>query len=117
MLNPNGEETHYDFDLFVIGAGSGGVYASGFSAQYGAKVGNLVGFVIGPSGINWLVSEFLRKEDGYEFFADRQLVTIFSYPNFRGEYDNAGAIISVDETLMCTFQIRNRLKEGGFFVK
>ncbi|CAH9129835.1 unnamed protein product [Cuscuta epithymum] len=33
------EEAHYDFDLFVIGAGSGGVRASRFSAQYGAKVG------------------------------------------------------------------------------
>lgn len=35
---PNQEEAHYDFDLFVIGAGSGGVRASRFSAQYGAKV-------------------------------------------------------------------------------
>lgn len=34
----NGGEAHYDFDLFVIGAGSGGVRASRFSAQYGAKV-------------------------------------------------------------------------------
>lgn len=33
------EEAHYDFDLFVIGAGSGGVRASRFSAQFGAKVG------------------------------------------------------------------------------
>lgn len=32
------EGVHYDFDLFVIGAGSGGVRASRFSAQYGAKV-------------------------------------------------------------------------------
>ncbi|KAL9251884.1 Glutathione reductase, chloroplastic-like protein, partial [Drosera capensis] len=30
---------HYDFDLFVIGAGSGGVRASRLSANYGAKVG------------------------------------------------------------------------------
>lgn len=37
--NPSEEERHYDFDLFVIGAGSGGVRASRFSAQYGAKVG------------------------------------------------------------------------------
>ncbi|KAK6914263.1 FAD/NAD(P)-binding domain [Dillenia turbinata] len=29
--------THYDFDLFVIGAGSGGVRAARFSANYGAK--------------------------------------------------------------------------------
>ena len=44
-------------------------------------------------------------EDGYEFFADRQLVTIFSAPNYCGEFDNAGAMMSVDETLMCSFQI------------
>ncbi|XP_010532796.1 PREDICTED: glutathione reductase, cytosolic [Tarenaya hassleriana] len=32
------ETTHYDFDLFVIGAGSGGVRAARFSANHGAKV-------------------------------------------------------------------------------
>lgn len=64
------------------------------------------------------VTEFLNKhdldlicrahqvvEDGYEFFAKRQLVTIFSAPNYCGEFDNAGAMMSVDETLMCSFQI------------
>ncbi len=44
-------------------------------------------------------------EDGYEFFAKRQLVTIFSAPNYCGEFDNAGAMMSVDETLMCSFEI------------
>ncbi|KAF4355324.1 hypothetical protein F8388_026594 [Cannabis sativa] len=39
VSQPNEEEAHYDFDLFVIGAGSGGVRASRFSANYGAKVG------------------------------------------------------------------------------
>lgn len=34
----NEEETHYDFDLFVIGAGSGGVRAGRFAANFGAKV-------------------------------------------------------------------------------
>lgn len=56
-----------------------------------------------------ICSELLLKlqvvEDGYEFFADRQLVTIFSAPNYCGEFDNAGAMMSVDETLMCSFQI------------
>lgn len=64
------------------------------------------------------VTEFLEKhdldlvcrahqvvEDGYEFFANRQLVTIFSAPNYCGEFDNAGAMMSVDDTLMCSFQI------------
>jgi len=44
-------------------------------------------------------------EDGYEFFARRQLVTVFSAPNYCGEFDNAGAMMSVDETLMCSFQV------------
>ncbi|CAD6248956.1 unnamed protein product [Miscanthus lutarioriparius] len=73
-----------------------------------------VSFTFGPDKVN----EFLEKhdldlicrahqvvEDGYEFFANRQLVTIFSAPNYCGEFDNAGAMMSVDETLMCSFQI------------
>lgn len=65
-----------------------------------------------------IVAQFLNKhdldlicrahqvvEDGYEFFARRQLVTLFSAPNYCGEFDNAGAMMSVDETLMCSFQI------------
>uniref|UniRef100_A0A8D2KYS3 Serine/threonine-protein phosphatase n=1 Tax=Varanus komodoensis TaxID=61221 RepID=A0A8D2KYS3_VARKO len=44
-------------------------------------------------------------EDGYEFFAKRQLVTFSSTPNYCSEFDNAGAMMSVDETLMCSFQI------------
>ena len=44
-------------------------------------------------------------EDGYEFFAKWQLVTLFSAPNYCGEFDNAGGMMSVDETLMCSFQV------------
>jgi serine/threonine-protein phosphatase PP1 catalytic subunit len=44
-------------------------------------------------------------EDGYEFFAKRQLVTIFSAPNYCGEFDNAGAMMSIDDSLTCSFQI------------
>ena len=55
-------------------------------------------------------------EDGYEFFGDRQLVTIFSAPNYCGEFDNAGAMMSVDETLMCSFQIvKPAEKKSKFF--
>ncbi|ORY92666.1 protein phosphatase type 1 [Leucosporidium creatinivorum] len=73
-----------------------------------------VSFTFGPD----VVSRFLQKhdmdlicrahqvvEDGYEFFAKRQLVTLFSAPNYCGEFDNAGAMMSVDETLLCSFQI------------
>ncbi|ORZ03783.1 Metallo-dependent phosphatase-like protein [Syncephalastrum racemosum] len=44
-------------------------------------------------------------EDGYEFFANRQLVTLFSAPNYCGEFDNAGAMMTVDASLMCSFQV------------
>lgn len=73
-----------------------------------------VSFVFGAD----VVTNFLKKEDldlicrahqvvedGYEFFAKRQLVTLFSAPNYCGEFDNAGAMMSVDENLMCSFQI------------
>ena len=73
-----------------------------------------VSFTFGPE----IVFKFLAKhdmdlicrahqvvEDGYEFFAKRQLVTLFSAPNYCGEFDNAGAMMSVDETLMCSFQV------------
>lgn len=64
------------------------------------------------------VEKFLRKhdldlicrahqvvEDGYQFFAKRQLITIFSAPNYCGEFDNSGAVMTVDPDLMCSFQI------------
>ena len=67
---------------------------------------------------NEIVSAFLKKhdmdlicrahqvvEEGYEFFAKRQLVTLFSAPNYCGEFDNSGAMMTVDDTLMCSFQV------------
>merc|ERR1719217_908345 len=78
-----------------------------------------VSFVFGPD----VVSTFLRKqdldlicrahqvvEDGYEFFAKRQLITLFSAPNYCGEFDNAGAMMSIDETLMCSFKVLKPVK-------
>jgi len=44
-------------------------------------------------------------EDGYEFFANRQLVTLFSAPNYCGEFDNAAGVMTVDDNLLCSFQI------------
>lgn len=44
-------------------------------------------------------------EDGYEFFGDRSLVTIFSAPNYCGEFNNAAAIMCVNHDLVCSFEI------------
>ena len=42
---------------------------------------------------------------GYEFHAGRQLITIFSAPNYCGEFDNAGAMMCVPSNLVCSFKI------------
>jgi len=44
-------------------------------------------------------------EDGYEFFGARTLVTLFSAPNYCNEFDNAGAIMKVDGSLLCSFSV------------
>lgn len=48
-------------------------------------------------------------EEGYEFFGEQTLVTIFSAPNYLGEFDNNGAVMQIDEELLCSFQILNPL--------
>lgn len=73
-----------------------------------------VSFTFGPE----IVRSFLKKhkldlivrahqvvEDGYEFFAGRQLVTVFSAPNYCNEFDNCGALMMVDEELTCAFKV------------
>ncbi|CAD5220589.1 unnamed protein product [Bursaphelenchus xylophilus] len=44
-------------------------------------------------------------QDGYEFFANRKLVTIFSAPHYCGQFDNAAAMMNVDDNLTCSFTI------------
>jgi serine/threonine-protein phosphatase PP1 catalytic subunit len=52
-------------------------------------------------------------ENGYEFFAQRRLVTVFSAPNYCGQFDNAGAFMVVNKDLMCGFKVLvPEIKEG-----
>ncbi|KAJ8661027.1 hypothetical protein O0I10_003249 [Lichtheimia ornata] len=44
-------------------------------------------------------------EDGYQFFEGKSLVTVFSAPNYCGEFDNFGALMSVSEELLCSFEL------------
>lgn len=51
-------------------------------------------------------------EDGYEFFADRGLITIFSAPNYCGDYDNAGGMVVVSNDLLCSLRILRPIRAG-----
>lgn len=54
-------------------------------------------------------------EDGYEFQFDMRLVTLFSAPNYCGDYDNSAAIMIIDENLTCSFQIFRPLERNRRF--
>lgn len=73
-----------------------------------------------------VIMEFLQKhdfdlvcrahmvvEDGYEFFNDRILVTVFSAPNYCGEFDNWGAVMSVSGELLCSFELLKPLDSSA----
>ena len=82
---------------------------------------NTVGWGQNDRGVSWtfgtdVVEKFVRQfdldlicrahqvvEEGYQFFSQRRLVTVFSAPNYCGEFDNAAAFMAVDEDLMCSF--------------
>ena len=44
-------------------------------------------------------------EMGYEFNFNRQILTIFSAPNYMGQYENYGAVLAIDQSLKCSFEI------------
>lgn len=56
-------------------------------------------------GFDLVCRAHMVVEDGYEFFNDRSLVTVFSAPNYCGEFDNWGAAMSVSEELLCSFEL------------
>ncbi|KHG01786.1 Serine/threonine-protein phosphatase PP1 [Gossypium arboreum] len=74
----------------------------GISSTFGADV---VAEFLDKSDLDLICRGHQVVEDGYEFFASRRLVTIFSAPNYGGEFDNAGALLSVNEDLVCSFEI------------
>lgn len=74
---------------------------------------DLVGWADNDRGVSFtfgvdIVRDFLHRnslvmicrahqvvQDGYEFFAEYNLITVFSAPAYGGEYDNDGAVMKV----------------------
>ena len=74
----------------------------GVSYRFGSDV---VDAFLAKNNLSLIVRAHQVVEDGYEFFHERSLVTLFSAPNYCGQFDNAGALMMVKEDLTCSFSI------------
>ncbi|EGT32806.1 hypothetical protein CAEBREN_14109 [Caenorhabditis brenneri] len=83
----------------------------GVSFTFGADV---LRKALNAMNIDLVVRAHQVVQDGYEFFAQRRLVTIFSAPFYCGQFDNAAAVLAVSEDLVCSFQI---LRPKKYFPK
>ncbi|VEL14422.1 unnamed protein product [Protopolystoma xenopodis] len=90
-------------DPWYLEASSDGQEPAGWQASERG-----VSYMFGPN----IVDQFLERysldlivrahqviEDGYEFYANRSLVTVFSAPNYCGEFDNAAAVFCLSRSL------------------
>ena len=74
----------------------------GVSYRFGSDI---VEAFLAKNNLSLIVRAHQVVEDGYEFFHERALVTIFSAPNYCGAFDNAGCMMTVKEDLTCSFSI------------
>ncbi|WVF72311.1 serine/threonine-protein phosphatase PP-Z1 [Kwoniella sp. CBS 6097] len=74
----------------------------GVSFCYGKSV---INSFLATHDMDLICRAHMVVEDGYEFYNDRTLVTVFSAPNYCGEFDNFGAVMSVSEDLLCSFEL------------
>lgn len=64
-------------------------------------------------GFDLVARGHMVVEDGYEFFHKRKLVTVFSAPNYCGEFGNWAAVMAVSPDLLCSFELLKPLDTVG----
>lgn len=64
------------------------------------------------NGLDLLCRGHQVVRNGYEFKFGKKMVTLFSAPNYTGQYNNSGAIMTVNKNLLCSFTV---LKPQGEF--
>ena len=85
-------------ELFNVESGEWGDNDRGISFIFSETV---VKRLVDKFDIDLIVRGHQVMENGYEFFADRKLITIFSAPCYTGDFDNNAAMLSVDKDLKC----------------
>jgi len=68
-------------------------------------------------GLELVVRAHQVVNEGYEFFGDRHLVTIFSAPNYCNQFENSASILTISKDLACSFMIlrprKGKLRPGA----
>ncbi|ETN73248.1 phosphoprotein phosphatase 1 domain protein [Necator americanus] len=75
----------------------------GVSCTFGPDV---LQTVLEKFGLDLVARAHQVVQDGYEFFSNRKLVTIFSAPHYCGQFDNAAAVMIVNDDLQCSFKVK-----------
>ncbi|VDM62935.1 unnamed protein product [Angiostrongylus costaricensis] len=84
-------------------------HVSGISYMFGKGV---VQQACQMLGIDLIIRAHQVVQDGYEMMAGRRLITVFSAPNYCGQFTNAAAIVCLDEDM----QVRQTFKRSASVV-
>lgn len=104
----------YDFDLFVIGAGSGGVRCARFAAGYGAKVAVAESRYLGGTCVNVGCVPKKLLVYGAHFAEDFELAKGFGWSLAEAQFDWARLIANKDQEIQRLNGIyRNLLLNSG----
>ena len=76
-------------------------FERGISYYYGK---NVVDIFVNKNEFYLVCRSHQVVEEGYEFAFDRKLVTIFSAPNYCGEFTNLAAVLKISEDLICKIE-------------
>ncbi|VDM63669.1 unnamed protein product [Angiostrongylus costaricensis] len=74
----------------------------GVSCTFGPDV---LQTILDKFGFDCVVRAHQVVQDGYEFFSNRKLITLFSAPHYCGQFDNAAAVMNINKDLLCSFKV------------
>ena len=57
------------------------------------------------NGLDLICRAHQVVEEGFQFFANMKLITVFTAPNYMDEFDNNGAILEVNEDMICSLHV------------
>jgi|688.fasta_scaffold200926_2 serine/threonine-protein phosphatase PP1 catalytic subunit len=73
-------------------------FERGISYYYGR---NVIDLFLNKNEFDLICRSHQVVEDGYEFGYEKKLITIFSAPNYCGEFTNLAAVLKISADLMC----------------